>query len=137
MTYSPLVQKREFRLDKHAITTFIQAQAGSLEKALLEAVANAIDAGASKVEVNVSPTHVSIIDDGRGFVSVEEIDKFFDTFGFDHSQLDRKVGRFGVGRGQLFHFGKNLWTTHGHTMKQPGRLRPLGAERVVSWRPAR
>lgn len=116
MTSKAPVQKREFRLDKHALTSLIQAQAGSVEKALLEAVANAIDANASQVELTVSPTHISITDNGRGFASIEEIDKFFDTFGFDHSQLDRKVGRFGVGRGQLFHFGKNLWTTHGHTM---------------------
>jgi hypothetical protein len=133
--HQPAVQKREFRLDKHAITTLIQAQAGSLEKALLEAVANAIDAGASKVEVNVSPTHVSIVDDGRGFASVEEIDRFFDTFGFDHSQLDRKVGRFGVGRGQLFHFGKNLWTTHGHTMAVDSKTDGFGYDLSTTDKP--
>lgn len=116
MTQNSAVQKREFRLDRHAITSLIQAQAGSVEKALLEAVANAIDANATQVELSVSPTRISITDNGRGFADIEEIDKFFDTFGFDHSQLDRKVGRFGVGRGQLFNFGKNLWTTHGHTM---------------------
>ena len=135
MTKPALVQKREFRLDKHAITTLIQAQAGSLEKALLEAVANAIDAGASKVELSVSPTHVSITDDGRGFANVEEIDKFFDTFGFDHSQLDRKVGRFGVGRGQLFHFGKNLWTTHGHTMAVDSKTDGFGYDLSTTDKP--
>lgn len=109
-------QKRQFRLDNHAISMLIQAQAGSLQKAILEAVANALDAGASQVKVKLTPDKVLIEDDGRGFQNKEEIDKFFDTFGFDHSQLDRKVGRFGVGRGQLFHFGKNLWTTHGFTM---------------------
>src|SRR5690606_26518155 len=49
-------------------------------------------------------------------------------FGFDHSQLDRKVGRFGVGRGQLFHFGKNLWTTHGYTMSVDTKSDMFGYE---------
>lgn len=109
-------QRREFRLDRHALTSIIQAQAGSLHKALLEAVANALDAGASRVKVDLTPTRVVIEDDGKGFSSMEEIESFFENFGFDHSQLDRKVGRFGVGRGQLFNFGRNLWTTHGFTM---------------------
>ncbi len=109
-------QKKEFRLDNHAISMLIQAQAGSLQKAILEAVANALDANSSHVKVDITPNTVTIIDNGRGFQNEEEIEKFFATFGFDHSTLDRKVGRFGVGRGQLFHFGKNLWTTNEFTM---------------------
>lgn len=109
-------QRREFRVDRHALTSLIQAQAGSLHKALLEAVANGLDAGASQIKVDLSPSRVVIEDDGKGFKTMEEIESFFENFGFDHSQLDRTVGRFGVGRGQLFNFGKNLWTTHGFTM---------------------
>lgn len=135
MTQPATTQKREFRLDRHAITSLIQAQAGSVEKALLEAVANAIDANATQVELEVSPTRISITDNGRGFANIEEIDKFFDTFGFDHSQLDRKVGRFGVGRGQLFNFGKNLWTTHGHTMAVDTQTDRFGYDLGVTEKP--
>lgn len=120
------VQRREFRVDRHALTSLIQAQAGSLQKAILEAVANALDAGASQVKVDLTPERVVIEDDGKGFKTLEEIDSFFDNFGFDHSQLDRTVGRFGVGRGQLFNFGKNLWTTHGHTMSVDHRTDGFG-----------
>lgn len=121
-------EKRNFRLDNHAISMLIQAQAGSLQKAILEAVANALDAGASKVKVSLTADRVVIEDDGRGFQGEEELEKFFETFGFDHSQLDRKVGRFGVGRGQLFHFGKNLWTTHGYTMSVDTKSDMFGYE---------
>ena len=109
-------ERRSFTLDQHAISMFIRSQAGSLQKAILEAVANALDAGSSHVKVDLGAKRVVIEDDGRGFKSKKELVQFFERFGFDHTGLDRKVGRFGVGRGQLFHFGKNLWTTHGFTM---------------------
>lgn len=109
-------EKRQFTLDRNAISMLIQAQAGSLQKAILEAVSNALDAGASKVKIDLSPTRVLIEDDGRGFRSKQELEDFFERFGFDHASLDRRVGRFGVGRGQLFHFGRNLWTTNEFTM---------------------
>lgn len=129
---TPAVQRREFRVDRHALTSLIQAQAGSLQKAILEAVANALDAGASQVKVDLTPERVVIEDDGKGFKTLEEIDSFFDNFGFDHSQLDRTVGRFGVGRGQLFNFGKNLWTTHGHTMLVDHRTDGFGYDLGVA-----
>jgi hypothetical protein len=110
-------EKRRFRLDDNAISLLIQSQAGSLQKAILEAVANALDAGSSYVKVDLSAERVFIEDDGRGFRSKKELSDFFECFGFDHSKLDRKVGRFGVGRGQLFHFGHNLWTTNEFTME--------------------
>lgn len=121
-------QKRQFRLDNHAISMLIQAQAGSLQKAILEAVANALDAGAGQVKIKITPERVEIEDNGRGFRDKEEIEKFFETFGFDHSQLDRKVGRFGVGRGQLFHFGKNHWITNGFTMDVDTKTDMFGYE---------
>lgn len=132
---STQTEKREFTLDRNAISILIQAQAGSLQKAILEAVANALDAGASKVKVNLSAKRVVIEDDGRGFRSKEELGEFFDRFGFDHSQLDRKVGRFGVGRGQLFHFGRNLWTTNGFTMDVDTKKDMFGYELGVAKNP--
>jgi hypothetical protein len=109
-------EKRGFRIDKNAIMTLIGAQAGSLQKALLEGVANSQDAGATRVDIKMSPLKVSIKDNGKGFSSRDEINQFFDNFGFDHAALRREVGRFGVGRGQLFSFGRNRWTTNQFTM---------------------
>lgn len=70
MAKASAMETREFRLDKHAITMLIEAQAGSLQKAALEAVANAIDAGASRVKVTLRPDRLDIEDDGKGFASV-------------------------------------------------------------------
>ena len=128
-------EKRKFTLDQNAISMLIQAQAGSLQKAILEAVSNALDAGASKVKVDLSPTRVVIEDDGRGFRSKQELEDFFERFGFDHSQLDRKVGRFGVGRGQLFHFGKNVWTTNQFTMRVDTRTDMFGYDLGIAETP--
>lgn len=121
-------EKLEFTLDRHAISMLIEAQAGSLQKAILEAVANALDAKSSKVKIKLDANRVVIEDDGHGFRNVDEIKSFFGRFGFDHSQLDRKVGRFGVGRGQLFHFGKNHWTTNEFTLDVDTRTDTFGYE---------
>lgn len=103
---------RRFTIDPNAIRSLIRAQAGSLQKAMLEAVANSIDAGATRIDVSVSRTQVTLKDDGKGLTKEEDIYTFFENFGFDHAGLERQVGRFGVGRGQLFCFGINTWRTH-------------------------
>ena len=103
---------RRFQIDPHAIMSLIKAQAGSIEKAMLEAVANSMDAGATRIDVTLDAKRIVIKDNGSGLGSKEDIYKFFEVFGFDHSQLGRTVGRFGVGRGQLFCFGVNTWRTN-------------------------
>lgn len=105
-------QKRSLRVDPNIIKTVIGAQAGSLQKAMMEAVANSMDAGATRVDVEVTPNKVIIRDNGKGLSKAEEIFQVFEVFGFDHSGLDRTHGRFGVGRGQLFCYGANRWRTH-------------------------
>lgn len=102
--------RRRFTIDTHAIKTLIGAQAGSLQKAMLEAVANATDAGATQIAVTIDAKKVTIEDDGSG-MDQNGIDKHFEVFGFDHTHLGRQIGRFGVGRGQLFCFGRNTWLT--------------------------
>lgn len=107
---------RRFKIDPHAIMSLIKAQAGSIHKAMLEAVANSMDAGATRIDIEVSKDRIVIKDDGHGLAEKEDIYKFFEVFGFDHSQLGRSVGRFGVGRGQLFCFGVNTWRTNNFEM---------------------
>lgn len=109
---SEQTQKRTLKVDPNIIKTVISAQAGSLQKAMMEAVANSMDAGATKVDVEVTADKVSIRDNGKGLTKAQEIFQVFETFGFDHSKLDRTHGRFGVGRGQLFCYGINRWRTH-------------------------
>jgi hypothetical protein len=90
----------------------IQRQAGTLAKAVLECVMNSVDAGASKIKVGASRDEVNITDDGRGFTSREEIEKWFETFGQPHTASENKrFGTFRMGRGQAFSFGRNQWRT--------------------------
>ena len=129
-------EKRKFRISTHAIMTLIGAQAGSLQKAMLEAVANSQDAGATGIEIKLTPHKVIIQDDGRGFATKAEIDQFFDEFGFDHSKLEREVGRFGVGRGQLFSFGKNRWSTNEFVMDVDIEKNGLDYDMILAKKPS-
>lgn len=104
-------QTRKFVIDPNAIMSLIKGQAGSLKKAMLEATTNSLDAGASQITITVNEKKVTIADDGLGIKTIQEIESYFERFGFNHEGLERTVGFFGVGRGQLFCFGINQWRT--------------------------
>ena len=106
------VEQRKFQMHEKLLLDVILRQAGSVQKAVLEGVMNSIEAGASKVEVTLQPRSFSIVDDGKGFQSRDEIEKFFETFGQPHEASEGKVwAQFRMGRGQMFAFGRNLWRT--------------------------
>lgn len=73
-------EARRFVMHPNLLYDVILRQAGSLEKAILEGVMNAIDAGASRCVVRLEARKVVIEDDGRGFRSRSEIEAFFETF---------------------------------------------------------
>lgn len=102
---------RKFKMHPDLLFSVIKSQAGTQEKAILEAVMNAVDAGATKCEINIDENGYSIIDDGKGFVSRQEVDEFFETFGTPHKEGDATYGRFRMGRGQLFAFSSTIWKT--------------------------
>lgn len=111
-------ETRAFKMHPKLLLDVIQRQAGRLSKAVLEGVMNAIDAGATQVDIDVSDKHVIITDDGKGFRNRQEIETFFEVFGQPHEETEKKVfGCFRMGRGQLFAFGKNSWTTNRFQMK--------------------
>lgn len=88
----------------------IRRQAGTLAKAVLEGVMNSIDARSTSVDVTIERARVIISDDGKGFPSRDEIEKFFEVFGQPHDASEQKVlGTFRMGRGQQFAFGRNFW----------------------------
>lgn len=93
------------------LRSVIKKQAGSLGKAILEGAMNSIDADATTVNIDITPTHVRITDDGRGFRDATEVQDFFATFGTPHQEGDSVYGQFRMGRGQMFAFGKNIWHT--------------------------
>lgn len=113
---SPQGENRSFRMHPALLWSVIQSQAGTPEKALLEAVMNAVDAGATFCEVKVDELGYSVRDDGRGFQSRNEIEDFFETFGTPHKEGDAAYGRFRMGRGQLFAFSTTVWRSNTFSM---------------------
>jgi len=118
------VTKNDFKVDKSIIRHLIFSQAGTLSKALLELAMNSLDARCKDISIDFSDdmTKVVVKDNGVGFTSVEEIEKLFGTFGFDHETKEelsrgRDYGRFGLGRAQCLAFGSTVWTTNEFTME--------------------
>ncbi len=78
----------------------IERQAGTVAKSALEAVMNSIDAGATRIEVELTPKRLVIRDNGKGFKSEKEIDDYFAVFGQPHEldgdgrSVDAKYGTY-------------------------------------------
>lgn len=107
-----MAEQRKFQMHEKLLLDVIKRQAGSIQKAVLEGVMNSIEAGATKVAVEVKPRSLSIADDGKGFRNRDEVEKFFETFGQPHDASEGKIwAQFRMGRGQLFAFGQNTWRT--------------------------
>lgn len=108
--------KREFEATEGLLHDVMRKQAGTVEKAILEAVMNSVDAGAEKIIVNISNNSLQIIDDGKGMTK-EEIEEYFQKFGLKDDDIDEKdFGKFRMGRGQIFNFGKNVWYSRDNMM---------------------
>ncbi|KLC04062.1 hypothetical protein XP420_15745 [Xanthomonas perforans] len=90
----------------------VYSQSSTLGRSCLACVTNSIDAGASKICINLSSTAMSIADDGHGFRSREEVLECFNVFGFDHTNHVREFGRFGLGRAQLWAWCKSKMYSH-------------------------
>lgn len=109
----PVVKR--FTVAASIIQHLINAQAGMLEKALMEGVMNSIDAGATQVDVTIDRQGFTVRDNGKGFKDIAEVDAYFGTFGFDHTTAEeagkRTYGRFGIGRGQMWKFASTVWHT--------------------------
>lgn len=114
---TPQVERRRFQIHRKIIYDLIFRQAGSLSKAVLEGVMNSVDAKAKTCRVSLTPTHVTIEDDGKGFESAEQIHEWFEVLGQPHDASEgKRFGQFRIGRGQLFAYGRNVWETREHAM---------------------
>ena len=122
-------ERRQFKVDQHATVHMIYSQAGSIEKALLENVMNAIDAGASQVNVTVTEAGYEVSDDGRGFRTMSEIEDYFERFAFNHDgdalQSERTYGRFGIGRAQQWKYARCTYRSRTFQMDMDLRERQL------------
>lgn len=117
------VERRTFQAHANLVLQVIKRQAGTLAKSIMEGVMNAEDAGASRIDVTITATHVHIRDDGKGFDSADSIKQIFEVFGQPHDlddngvSTDAKFGTFRIGRGQLFAFGRNTWRSNSFRME--------------------
>lgn len=114
----PVTLRMAFRLNqKKVLRDLILHQAGTIEKACVEGVMNGVDAGATKISVEIGEKTIRIVDNGKGFRSLQEIQDWFGTIGMEHDPSERKrFGRFRMGRGQLFKFGRNCWRSNTFAM---------------------
>jgi len=104
--------ERQLKMHPKLLMDVIKRQAGTLDKAILEGVMNAEEAGASRIDVQLDKDFLSITDDGKGIVDLKEVEEYFETFGTPHEAAERKkFAQFRMGRGQLFSFGVNKWRT--------------------------
>jgi len=112
------VEKRTFKSHANLLYDVVMRQAGTLEKSILEGIMNSIDKGANKVVIELTNEHYSITDNGEGIKTAQELEEFFQTFGTPHEldedgfSTDARFARFRIGRGQIFAFGANKWTTN-------------------------
>ena len=98
-----------FELDPQIIHHIIYSQAGSIGKALIELLMNAVDARSSAVHLSLSRTGFSCRDDGQGFASREDVVRYFGRFGTPHNEGDATYGRFRLGRGQIMAHATTVW----------------------------
>jgi hypothetical protein len=119
-------EERDFGMHHNLLYNVIMRQAGTLQKAVLEGVMNAIDAGATTCRIELTTHKLSITDDGHGFQSREEIEEFFETFGTPHVEGDATFGHYRMGRGQIMSFGGNVWRSRNFEMKVDMKSRSSG-----------
>lgn len=124
-----LSETRKLSLHPLAIHTFIKAQAGSLGKALSEAVMNSIDAFATSVDITLTESGFVLEDNGQGFRTRDEIEAWFETLGFPHDDGNHRVyGKFGMGRAQMWAFARTVWTSNQFVMRVDVKSKGLDYE---------
>lgn len=108
---------QQFQMHAQLLHSMIARQAGTVSKAVLEGVMNAVDAKATECRITLDEQRLTIRDDGHGFRSRKQIRECFGVFGQPHDESEQKVyGAFRMGRGQLFAFGVNEWRTGWYRM---------------------
>ena len=110
-------EERELTMHKKLLMDTINRQAGTLQKAVLEGIMNAIEALSPVVEVDfkvddVGNATISIRDAGIGIETKQDLLEHFEKFGTPHEASENTYWKqFRMGRGQMFSFGRNVWRT--------------------------
>lgn len=106
----------EFKVHSQIIVQLIKRQAGTLPKALLELYQNSVDAGATSTVLELTQDGFVFQDNGKGFLSEQEIHDLFGCVGWPHEEGSRVYGEFGLGRLQILNFASTDWMTNGMQM---------------------
>lgn len=130
-------ETHEFKMHPKMLLDIIERQAGTLEKAVLEATMNAAEAGSPdfRIDFEVAGDHRRLVmtDSGRGIKTKRELEEHFKTFGTPHEASEgKKWAQFRMGRGQCFAQGKNVWRTCGWMMTTDIRA-DVKADRLPSF----
>ena len=67
------VETHRFTVSPNIITHLIKSQAGTIGKGILEAIANAVDSGSTRVDITVTADKLIIADNGCGIQTRAEI----------------------------------------------------------------
>ncbi len=110
---------RRFGMHPALIYGIIRRQSGLLYRAVQELLSNSLDASATTCHVTFTPDGFVIEDNGTGFGDLENIEKFFGTFGTPHDEPDahKKIARHRMGRGSIMAHASTVWTTGPHMME--------------------
>ncbi|EIP3952750.1 ATP-binding protein [Salmonella enterica] len=119
-------QRLPFELDPQIIHHIIYSQAGSIGKAIIELLMNAIDAQASELKLTMTSEGFTCLDDGNGFASREGVLRYFGRFGTPHEDGDATYGRFRLGRGQIMAHASTIWQSKAWTMTVDTRVMGYG-----------
>jgi len=110
-------ERTDFVMAQELLKSVIFDQAGSVIKAIEELFQNSIDAGATKIEIIINKEGMIFSDNGKG-MNKKEINTYFRQFGNSAKAGDStKIGKYGIGRGQVFAQGWNRWRTQTFMMR--------------------
>lgn len=98
-----------FELDPQIIHHTIHSQAGSLGKAVIELLVNAVGAQASEVLLRLTCEGFECKDNGNGFASREDVVRYFGRFGLPHKESDATYWLFRLGRCQIMAHDSTIW----------------------------
>ncbi|WP_018234402.1 ATP-binding protein [Thioalkalivibrio thiocyanodenitrificans] len=124
-------ETRTIRVAPNMIYHVIEAQAGTLGKAIVEYVMNSIDAKASRIDITLDQSGFKVTDDGFGFDAEQAIHELFEELGFEHPSAEeehRQFGKYGIGRAQAWSFARTVWRTGEFNMDVDIRNRGLDYE---------
>jgi len=106
-------QFRPFVIDQDIVSNVLLNQVGTVKDGCDEGIQNGWDGGATKIDITITTDSVIIVDNGSGMTQ-EEIDTLFTEVGNSWKQklsesqkkkIRKLLGKFGIGRFQLFGLG--------------------------------